>query len=81
MQLVNVVKAESFKTMLRGVSRNQALQTPSRPTVTAKIEDLQDAVETIKKLLKGTRPALTTDIWTANDGVGFEVYKLCKKPQ
>ena len=47
--------------MLHGVSRNQELPIPPRPTVTARIEDLkQDAVEieTAKKLREGTRDLL-----------------------
>lgn len=47
---------------------------PSRPTVARRVEQMkQDAAVNIKKALEGTRPALTTDIWTANDGVSLSV--------
>lgn len=70
LQPFNVVTAPSFQRLLQTVSANLLIPIPSRPTVVARVEKMKDeAVKNITVMLEGTRPGLTTDIWTANDGV------------
>ena len=70
MQPANVVEAPSLTRLLRTAARDSALVLPSRPTVMNHVEAMAvEAQHTIQQMLKGTRPALTTDIWNAADGV------------
>lgn len=70
MQPANVVEAPSLARLLRTAARDSSLVVPSRPTVMNRVEAMAiEARYSIQQMLKDTRPALTTDIWTANDGV------------
>lgn len=74
-QPFNVVEAPAFQQLIWMASPNccgQADGIPSRYLVTERVEEMNEkAVKTIKEKLIGTRPAVTDDIWTANDGVSF----------
>lgn len=69
-QPFNVVEAPSFKHLLATLSKLPDCYCPSRRVVKDRVETMADsAVERIRNVLKGTRPAITTDNWTANNGV------------
>lgn len=69
-QPFNVVEAPSFKYLLQTVSGVVGSQYPSRRAVTDRVAEITTvAADKIRDILKGTRPALTTDNWTANNGV------------
>lgn len=73
-QAFNVVEAESFTYLLNTASRGGDWKCPSRYEVKTRIGRIaEEAVKRLREVLRGTQPAITTDNWTANNGVSGQV--------
>lgn len=69
-QPFNVVDAPSLRNLIRVAANDASITVPSRPTVSERVWKMAISAEgKLREMLKGTRPALTTDGWTSNSGV------------
>lgn len=76
-QPAHIADAPAFENLLRIAARDTGLKTPKRDTVNKQVFVMAVMAEaTLREQMKGTRPSLTTDIWTANDLVSRYTYAV-----